>query len=639
MFWGSGGGRAEDGSASLRTPVSGGARVAVAASHIRSVILFVLMDALIVVTAYAIAAVFYFRYRAPAHYWVHLALFLGTALVVQLVANRVFGLYTRMWRHAGIEEARQIFLAAVCSTAFLIAIHPLGRILGLEEVPIRVLVVGGLFATIGMGALRFHSRLFAWQRGSKRMGLRVGVIGTRDAAASLVRDMLRSPKAGLVPVAVFEEDRTAHGLSLLGVPVVGGIQDIPTAAERYSIQQVILAVSSAPPALVDQALAVCEAAGVTLKVMPSVREVVGAVSHPATVRQAREPRIEDLLGRKQVATDLESVHRSLAAKRVLITGAGGSIGSEIALQVAAFGPESVILLDHDETHLHDAAGVLGCPHELALVDIVNGLAVFEAFERYRPDVVFHAAAHKHVPMLESHPIEASATNVQGTRNVVDASVATGVERFVFISTDKAVRPSSVMGASKWVAEQVTLALAPPGAPYCAVRFGNVLGSRGSVIPTFARQISMGGPLTVTDPRMTRYFMSVREAVQLVLQAAVMSCGGEIFMLEMGEPVKILDLAQRMIRLSGLSPGTDIPIRISGIRPGEKLQEELSAPDEESHETAHDSVRRLVPIAIEHDLLATTLLDLDEATEKRDSSNVRTLLFSLLDDSRSRSIRG
>ena len=228
--------------------------------------------------------------------------------------------------------------------------------------------------------------------------------------------------------------------------------------------------------------------------------------------------------------------------------------------------------------------------------------MFEAFERYQPDAVFHAAAHKHVPVLEAHPVEASSTNVFGTRNVVDAAVATGVERFVFISTDKAVRPSSVMGASKWLAEQITLALAPEGAPYCAVRFGNVLGSRGSVIPTFARQISMGGPLTVTDPRMTRYFMSVREAVQLVLQASVLSEGGEIFMLEMGEPVRILDLAQRMIRLSGLSPGTDIPIRITGVRPGEKIEEELRTPEEEIHPTSHASVHRLVPIAIPHDTL-------------------------------------
>jgi FlaA1/EpsC-like NDP-sugar epimerase len=631
------GNRPEASTNDAHSQAGGGSRIAVAASHIRSVLFFVFLDILIVIAAYSIAEVVYFRDRPPANYWQQFAIFLVTALVVQLSANRLLGLYGRIWRHAGIEEARQILLATLCSMAVLIALHPLGRVLRIEAVPLSVVIIGGIFVTMGMGVLRFHSRLFAWQRGSRRMGLRVGVIGTRDAAAALVRDMLRSPKAGLVPVALFEEDRSAHGLSLLGVPVVGGIEDIPAAAERYSIQQVILAVSSAPPELVDRALRASEAAGVAMKVVPSVREVVGAVGHPAAARQAREPRIEDLLGRQQVATDLAAVHRSLAGKRVLITGAGGSIGSEIALQVAAFGPETVVLLDHDETHLHDAAGVLGCAHELALVDVVNRTAVFEAFERYQPNTVFHAAAHKHVPVLEAHPVEASATNVFGTRNVVDAAVATGVERFVFISTDKAVRPSSVMGASKWMAEQITLALAPANSPYCAVRFGNVLGSRGSVIPTFARQIAMGGPVTVTDPRMTRYFMSVREAVQLVLQASVLSLGGEIFMLEMGEPVKILDLAQRMIRLSGLSPGTDIPIRVTGVRPGEKIEEELHAPEEEIHATSHASVHRLVPIAIGNDTLSSTLLELEEATEKRESSSVRTLLFSLL-GSRSRSVR-
>jgi len=637
MFWSRDRTRPGEGTAGFASPQAGTSRVAVAASQVRSSLLFVFLDALITIAAYSVAEIVYFRDRAPSNYWEHFALFLALALVVQLSANRLLGLYGRMWRHAGVEEARQILLATLCSMAVLIALHPVGRVLRVEIVPINVLVVGGIFLTMGMGALRFHSRLFAWQRGSKRMGLRVGVIGTRDAAAALVRDMLRSPKAGLVPVAVFEEDRSAHGLSLLGVPVVGAIDDIPAMSERYSIQQVILAVSSAPAELVDRALRASEAAGVTMKVMPSVREVVGAVGHPATVRQAREPRIEDLLGRKQVATDLAAVHRALADKRVLITGAGGSIGSEIALQVAAFGPACVILLDHDETHLHDAAGMLSCPHELALVDVVNRRAVFDAFELYRPDAVFHAAAHKHVPVLENHPIEASATNVLGTRNVVDAAVACGVERFVFISTDKAVRPSSVMGASKWLGEQVTLGFAPKDTPYCAVRFGNVLGSRGSVIPTFARQISMGGPVTVTDPRMTRYFMSVQEAVQLVLQASVLSEGGEIFMLEMGEPIRILDLAQRMIRLSGLSPGTDIPIRISGVRPGEKIEEELRSPEEEVHPTSHASVHRLAPVGLDHEVLAEILLELDEATEKREGPEVKTLLFSLL-GARSQSVR-
>jgi FlaA1/EpsC-like NDP-sugar epimerase len=282
---------------------------------------------------------------------------------------------------------------------------------------------------------------------------------------------------------------------------------------------------------------------------------------------------------------------------VLITGAGGSIGSEIARQVSECKPARLLLLDHDETHLHDVVATLSHPSVQLLVDIRDSSAIDRLFRVHRPDVVFHAAAHKHVPLLESHPGEAILTNVIGTENLVTAAVAHGVERFVFISTDKAVQPSSVLGASKRLGEQIVLARGPADAPYCSVRFGNVLGSRGSVIPTFAKQIAAGGPVTVTDPRMTRFFMSVTEAVQLVLQAATFAEGGDVFMLDMGEPVPILELAERMIRLTGLTPGTDIAIRITGPRPGEKLAEELRAPGEDTHTTAHPSIVRLYPDAL------------------------------------------
>jgi FlaA1/EpsC-like NDP-sugar epimerase len=305
-------------------------------------------------------------------------------------------------------------------------------------------------------------------------------------------------------------------------------------------------------------------------------------------------KIEDLLGRKQITTDLDSVRRVLAGRRVLITGAGGSIGSEIARLVAACDPKLLLMLDHDETHLHDAAAQIGRPSRQLLADVRDRQRVFEIFAEWRPEVVFHAAAHKHVPLLESHPCEAVLTNVMGTRNVTIAAARTNVDRFVFISTDKAVHPSSVMGASKWMGEQIVLSNAGRGGRFCAVRFGNVLGSRGSVIPTFARQISAGGPVTVTDERMTRYFMSTPEAVQLVLQASTFAQGGEVFMLEMGEPANIYELAQRMIRLSGRTVGRDIDIEIVGMRPGEKLTEELRAPDEEAFTTPHPSIVRLHP---------------------------------------------
>ncbi len=601
-------------------------QVAMMASRFRAGILFAFLDALCVIGGYGLAEVAYFRDRAPNNYWEHFAEFLLLAVVVTLLSNRIFGLYGRMWRHAGADEARQLILSTAVTLSVLVAFWPAGRALKIETVPVIVVAVGCMFAAAGMGVLRFHSRLFAWQRGSKRMGLRVAVIGSRDTGAAAIREMLRSPGAGLVPVAVFDDDPRAHGLSLLGVPVVGGIMDIPGAASRYTIQQVLLAIPSPPPALVERALRASESAGVSMKILPGVKDMIDEPAHVAALRQAREPRIEDLLGRTPVPTDLESVRRSLAGHRVLVTGAGGSIGSEICRQVASLDPELLVLLDHDETHLHDTAATVGGPCEQALVDIADRAALFEAFERYRPQVVFHAAAHKHVPVLEDHPVEAARTNVLGTRNVVDAAASTGTTRFVQISTDKAVRPSSVMGASKRFAEQTVLARAPKGAAYCTVRFGNVLGSRGSVIPTFARQIAQGGPVTVTDPRMTRFFMSVEEAVQLVLQASVLSDGGEIFMLDMGVPVRILDLAERMIRLSGLQVGIDVPIEITGIRPGEKLTEALSTPEEQVLTTEHPHINRLVPIRTAPDVFAVELQQLEEATLKRDHGAVRTLLF-------------
>jgi FlaA1/EpsC-like NDP-sugar epimerase len=602
-------------------------QVAMFASRIRAGIVFILLDAVCVIAGYGLAEVAYFRDRAPAHYWAHIGEFLLVAVVVTITSNRLFGLYGRMWRHAGAEEARQLVLSMAVTLSVLIAFWPLGRTLRVELVPPIVVVVGCMFSAAGMGVLRFHSRLFAWQRGSKRLGLRVAVIGSRDTGAAAIREMLRSPGAGLVPVAVFDDDPRAHGLSLLGVPVVGAIADIPGAASRYTIQQVLLAIPSPSPELVERALRASEVAEVSMKILPGVQDMLNEPAHLAAIRQAREPRIEDLLGRTPVPTDLESVRRSLEGRRVLVTGAGGSIGSEICRQVASLDPSLLVLLDHDETHLHDTAATVSMPCEQALVDIADRAAVFETFERYQPEVVFHAAAHKHVPVLEHYPVEAARTNVLGTLNVVDASAFMGTGRFVQISTDKAVSPASVMGASKRLAEQTVLAHTPEDAAYCTVRFGNVLGSRGSVIPTFARQIAQGGPVTVTDRRMTRFFMSVEEAVQLVLQSSVLSRGGEIFMLEMGVPVRIIDLAERMIRLSGCQVGTDISIEITGIRPGEKLDEVLSTPDEQIFSTSHPYINRLVPIKASPDVFAAELEQLDEATACRDQDAVRTLLFN------------
>jgi FlaA1/EpsC-like NDP-sugar epimerase len=402
---------------------------------------------------------------------------------------------------------------------------------------------------------------------------------------------------------VLSDDPGDQGRSLLGVPVAGRIEDLPRLTTSLGLTYALLAVPDASRAVVRRAADAAEAAGIALKIVPDLGDVL---ANGRVARAIRDVRIEDLLGREQVRTDLDAVRRVLSGRRVMITGAGGSIGSEVARQVAAFDPATLVLVDHDETHLFETAGTLDHPCVQVLADIREARVVDELFDRHQPEVLFHAAAHKHVPLLELHPCEAIRTNVQGTGKVLHAAARIGVERVVFISTDKAVSPSSVMGASKWIGEHLVRMYAPKDAPWCAVRFGNVLGSRGSVIPTFTRQIEAGGPVTVTDPAMTRYFMSTSEAVQLVLQASTLALGADVFMLEMGEPVNILDLARKMIRLSGYAPGTDIPIVITGARPGEKLEEQLAWDEEIARPTAHEAIRRLHSRNVDADELRTAV---------------------------------
>jgi FlaA1/EpsC-like NDP-sugar epimerase len=607
-----------------QTPLS--EQIAVKASHVRARLLFMVLDAACVVAAYSAAEVFYWRNVAPAEYGWHFAIFLLIAIAVTLISNGFYGLYGRMWQHAGLEEARQMIFSTATIAGALALTYPIVRLAGFDVIHPGVLAFGIISAAAGMSLIRFHSRIFAWQRGSRGSGLRLAIVGSKEAAAQAVREMLRHPDAGLIPVAVFDDDTSVHGKTLVGVPVVGSISDIPAATPRFMLQEVLLTIPRPSPETIADVLRSAERAGIPMKVLPTMHDVVNGPTGMFAIRRARDPNIEDLLGRTPVATDLDGVRQSLEGRRVLVTGAGGSIGSEISRQVAGFDPALLVLLDHDETHLHDTASLIEGPCHQALIDINDREALLGVFQRYRPEVVLHTAAHKHVPVLEDHPVEAARTNVFGTLNVLDASGAVGVPRFLLVSSDKAVLPSSVMGASKRVAERLLLSRSPRDGAYSAVRFGNVLGSRGSVIPTFSRQIEAGGPVTLTDPRMTRFFMSVEEAVQLVLQASLLSRGSDIFMLEMGEPVPIMELARRMIELSGGTVGVDIEIKVTGMRRGEKLAEDLREPDEEVLGTEHPSISRLLPVMPPRGWFDSCLLQLAEATRRGDDDRVRELLF-------------
>jgi FlaA1/EpsC-like NDP-sugar epimerase len=571
------------------------------------------LDLALVFPAYLGPLALQFEGRIPHFYWHNFWLFIPIVAALHLLANYVFGLYGQMWRYASIEEARRLALAGAASFLMIVVCGGLFLFVGPQPLPLATVVLGCGLSVAAFGAVRFQSRLFGFRRrtlrGDDRRPTRILLMGAGDAGAQVLKDILTHPTMSLDPVGIVDDDPRKLGLHLHGVRILGTRSAIPALTERLEVDEVLLAIPSAASDVVRDVAAVCEVAQVHLRVLPSVREIVGG---RVAARDIRDLRIEDLLGRQQVETDLESVRRLLVGRRVMITGAGGSIGSEIARQVAEFEPASLILLDNDETHLHDVQTALWltCPIEVVLADVRERPRIVEACDRHRPEIVFHAAALKHVPVLETHPREAAHTNVIGTANVVDAAVASGTERCVLISSDKAINPVSVMGASKRIAEDVVRSFSGGAFLACVVRFGNVLGSRGSVIPTFLRQIEAGGPVTVTDPAMTRYFMSVQEAVQLVLQAAAMSQGGEIYTLEMGEQMRIIDLARKVIRLAGRVPDRDVPITITGIRPGEKLAEELYEPEVGSSPTDHPGIRASQPPLPDRDGLLHRLGELE-----------------------------
>ncbi len=578
------------------------------------------LDAALLALAYAAVLVLRFDADVPANVWDRVLAWLPFAAATGVGSLWAFGLYNQVWRHASADEARRL-LGAMGTTLLILLGVELARGQG---VPWSVVLVGTGLAGFLLGAVRFQSRLFSFRRRSGAPeGLRVIVVGAKDAAVALVAEMQKSPSAGLHPVAFVDPDTTLHGAWVAGLRVAGGLDAIAEVAERTGAHQVVLAMSNPTSELVRRVAAEVESAGIALKIVGGIS---GRMRGTGAIRHIRDLRIDDLIGREQVETDLEAVRRMLAGRRVLVTGAGGSIGAEIVRQVARCRPATLVALDHDESHLHDLVATLDEPVVQLLADVRDVVAVDRAFDRHKPEVVFHAAAHKHVPLLEDHPAEAVLTNVVGTATLLDAAERVGVERFVFISTDKAVAPSSVMGASKRLGEHLVLGHSRPGATHAAVRFGNVLGSRGSVVPTFVRQIEEGGPVTVTDERMTRYFMSIPEAVQLVLQAATLAEGGDLFVLDMGEPVRIIDLAERMIRLSGLRVGEDVAIEVVGVRPGEKLTEELLAEDEPAQATVHPAVSRIQPTLPDPADLRAAVGRLGTLALAQRDDDVRTALF-------------
>jgi FlaA1/EpsC-like NDP-sugar epimerase len=480
-----------------------------------------------------------------------------------------------------------------------------------RAVPVSVVVMVWLLELVALGASRL-----AWRMGRERAGRAIGqpmrrtlVLGASPAGVRLIQDMRRHAigTEWLTPAGLLDDDDRLTGRDVEGVRVLGSIADLPLMLASGMADLVLISDPELPAPRIREVAAHCSAAGVALKTVPAPESVgKGGTS----LSRIRDVRIEDLLGREAVHIELGEVADLVRGKCVLVTGAGGSIGSELARQVAGFEPRTLVLLDRAENGLHYLYSELAQSRSaLALIakvgDIRDGDSMERLFARFQPALVLHAAAHKHVPLLEGNPAEAVLNNVVGTRVLMDCAERHEAAKFVLISTDKAVNPSSVMGASKRLCEMLLQSRSGRGTTrYIAVRFGNVLGSEGSVVPLFQRQLARGGPLTVTDPEAMRYFMTIEESVRLVLQAAAMGAGGEVFLLDMGEPVRILDLARQLIQLAGLREGQDVEIRFIGLRPGEKLREELYSQSEQARGTRHPRIMTwdLAPTD-EHALLA------------------------------------
>jgi FlaA1/EpsC-like NDP-sugar epimerase len=606
----------------------------------RGRVMQVAADAALVALAYFLA--FQLRFLDDPHGWPHRyeVLFtqtVGFVIVGKLAIFAAFGLYQKWWRYVSGRDFMLIFRAVAVASAILVVLFAVAKPFS-HTLP-RSVEVMDFVLTLGLIAgARLAVRLILERpsRGARLPKHEVLVIGAGSGGQMVVRELQLNPNLGATAIGFVDDDPRKRGMRMLGLKVLGSTREIAAILDDTEPDEVVIAIPSAPGTLRGQVVAACREREIRVRTLPTVFELLrGGVQ---LNKQLRDVQVEDVLGREPIVVELDRVGAYLRDRIVLVTGAGGSIGSELCRQIARVGPRLLVMLDHAEDNLfeidREMVEVRHFTHaESVLADCKEPHRMLEVMQRFKPDVVFHAAAYKHVPLMEANPLEAVRNNAIATRTTAETAAASNVERFVLISTDKAVNPKTVMGASKAMAEWIVESAghSHPGTRFASVRFGNVLASSGSVVPIFRSQIERGGPLTVTHPEMTRYFMTIPEAVQLVIRAGDIGAGkGEVFVLDMGEPVKIVDLAHNMIRLAGYEPEQDIAVEFTKPRPGEKLHEELFGPNEQLQPTAAKRINRAVrQLPLDADWVDSTLNSLEHLVLAGDEANLAERVVELI----------
>jgi len=600
----------------------------------------VLIDLVVLSAAFCLAFLFRLEFEITLG-WAKLLFFtLPYVVLLQYLTLTLAGVPLRAWRYVGLRDLKRILLGVGIAVAILVALRlglaTAGGHARFVRIPLGVLAMDCVLAFLGVAGVRVLRRVLAERQERRRVQSarrpqRTLLVGAGRAGSLVANEVAQRPDVRMELVGFVDDDPVKIGTLIQGVKVLGDTASLPKLVADHRVELVVITMAAVSAKAVRQIVRTCEEARVPVQIIPGVYEILDGRVNLSRIRRVM---IDDLLGRDAVELDQEALEGFLHGRRVLVTGAGGSIGSELCRQLARLGPEHLVLLEQAENplfHIHnELSGAYPSVRTTPVIaDVCDVDRVAAVFEQHRPDVVFHAAAHKHVPMMELNPGEAVKNNVFGTRVVADAADRSGAAAFVLISTDKAVNPTSIMGATKRAAEVYVQSLCKESnTKFVAVRFGNVLGSAGSVIPTFKQQIERGGPVTVTHPDMERYFMTIPEASQLVMQAAAMGKGGEIFILDMGEPVKIIQLARDLIRLSGLSED-EIPIEVTGIRPGEKLHEELSFDSEKMDRTRHPKIFVGKISAVPRSQVLRDLDSLRAATAAKSPDEARRALVRLV----------